>query len=272
MNKSLAVLSVIGIIFFSGCNLIDNLNSLSPPKEIPPMTISTSVYPLELLTREISGDTIDIATILPKNTDPKIYTLSKENLTQLKNSTITLGIGHGLDTWISEAQKVDPEMNIIILDQHIDIHIDEYTDEENPYYWLSSFNTEEIIYSIRDILIDQDPKQTTFYEENAERLLQKISDQSERWDEQMMILEDKQIIVCQNIWSYLKEEYGFETYTLEHNPSTSSIQYIFDDPFCSTEQSDAIVYTLDPIGQYSNAQNYIELIDYNVQTLINAHN
>ncbi len=184
-----------------------------------------------------------------------------------------------------------------------DDHHDEHEDEDehdhdhgefDPHYWLAPDNAVLMANKIAKELGNIDPANKNAYEKNAKTFAKALENKNAEWDNTLKKVKTRELVTFHNAFSYFAHHFDLEILTtfepfpgkeptpsylqeLRHTIEEHDITALFTEPQlhgASLEQfakdNDISVSVLDPIGGTSGRDSYIELIDYNVETVVKA--
>lgn len=155
-------------------------------------SIASSIRPIAMLLRAVTGDEISVNILLPGNMSPHDYRLRFSDIKLIKESDLFFWIGPNLESGISKAVKTHGTTNIIkLMDiddlswpkitsevslshiEHNHSHDNEnenyegVKDNRDPHIWLSPKNAVAIAATINDFLGKQYPEKKEIFEINT---------------------------------------------------------------------------------------------------------
>ncbi|MBD3329983.1 hypothetical protein GF354_00460 [Candidatus Peregrinibacteria bacterium] len=166
--------------------------------------------------------------------------------------------------------------------------------EYDPHYWLAPNNAAIMAKKITDELSELDPANADQYSNNADSFIATLNKKDIEWKEAINSLSQRYIVTFHDSFSYFADHFDLNVLTsfepfpgreptpsylqeLEHEIEEFNISVLFTEPQLhpsSLEQfakDHAIeVFVLDPLGGAIGRESYLELIDYNVQTIVDA--
>ncbi len=176
-----------------------------------------------------------------------------------------------------------------------------YEEEENehghdhgsndPHYWLDPAQSGALLEGIAKELGRLDPSNSQYYLDNAASYQAEIAARLPAWQEKLSALPSKELAVFHDAWSYFATAFGlgialsFEPFPgqapsptylakLHEEAKERDVRALFVEPQFSAEAVKTIasdlglnVDVLDPIGGVAGRDTYIDLIDYNVETI-----
>ena len=170
-KRIILLLAFLGIITLAAC---------SPTKKYD---IITTMIPQYSLAREIAGDKLSVHLITKPGVDVHSSELSSKDVITINNSKLLLYTSDIIDTQISRLTIKGPiviDLSSHILDEHEQNHSDEHDHDQNHdhasiHYWTSYHNLEHMASVIYENIIKIDSENKTYYEENLNLVLEKLS-------------------------------------------------------------------------------------------------
>lgn len=180
--------------------------------------------------------------------------------------------------------------------------VDEHDHEYDPHFWLNPLLVVKYVENIRDGLIRIDPEGSALYTANAETYIQQLIELDQYIEEKItQIPVDRRLIVTNHeSFGYFADRYGFTIVgtilkSVSSGASPSALQMaelvdqmrssgasaIFMETGSNPELAEQLsnetgikvvydLYTHSISEEGGNAPNYIELMKYNVEQIINA--
>ena len=155
-------------------------------------SIASSIRPIAMLLKAVTGDETSVNILLPGNMSPHNYRLRFSDIKLIKESDLFFWIGPNLESGISKAVKTHGTTNIIKLMDIDDLswpkttgelghshsnlnhgHDNEHEsyegvkDNRDHHIWLSPQNAVAIVATINDLLGKKFPDKKEFFEKNT---------------------------------------------------------------------------------------------------------
>lgn len=171
-----------------------------------------------------------------------------------------------------------------------DIHI-----YGNPHYWLDPVRGKQVAENIYNHLVEISPELEAAFSKNLEEFKQKIDQKLVKWQDKIAPYKGTKIIAYHNEWVYFEERFGLEIADfLEPKPGipptpsqlvnvinkvkSQNIPVLINSPYFSSKSPEVVarntgiqlVKLSTMTGGYEEIENYIDLFDYNINTLIEA--
>ncbi len=286
----LCIIIAIGFLMYSGSREVQE-----DTKDQEQLNIAATIFPLYDIVRIVAGDTANVNLLLPPGASPHFFEFTPRQVSEFGNVDVAFAIGHGVDDWTHDAFNAN-DIEIITVDKGISLRENTKNKKHaiDPHYWLSLDNGAIITQTVADTLAQKDPDNAIIYQQNAKELITQITQADSELQNSVEQLSCKDLIVLHGAWHYFAQHFKFNIVGvfMPETGETPSPQYfaqlntaveaqcgdtIFSEPQLSTQAINSFVQnnnldiaTLDPIGGVSGRETYIDLIVYNVNTIINA--
>lgn len=273
-----------------------------PQQHSTGITVAATLFPIADIAQNVGGNTITVIQLLPSGASPHSYALTPQQIARVQNAQAVFAIGHGLDTWVTQATTATAQIPIVNVDQGITLHgfgeshheDDHATEEEaqDPHYWLTVPNAQQIATTITKTLQEIDPEHADIYEENRVRYNNELTTLEEELKTAAQRAPQKKFIAIHDAWSYFAQHYGFElvaTYepregqqptitdirNLQRILQNNNITTFFTEPqkqmtgatHFIKEDLGLAIKVLDPIGGVGERNSYSNTMRYNMKTL-----
>ena len=187
------------------------------------LNISVSIPPLYFFVQEIAKSHANIATIVPQNKNPEAYEPSFQDMQALANSDIFIGIGMPFESiWLPKILKTNKQqgkLTILLLDR-------ELKKTGQMHLWLSIENAKKITNIITKTLSEKDPKNATFYQNNAKSLLQSLDIVEQKIKAHIQSMSNRDFITYHPLLDIASAEYGLIEHALEQHGKTYGMKEI----------------------------------------------
>jgi zinc transport system substrate-binding protein len=287
-----------GIIFIILLIALLSLKAITPLSQ---PSVAATIFPIYDITRTIAEPETPVVLILEPGASPHTFELTPSQATKLAAVDTIFMIGQGIDYWINDINEVT-DASTISLDKDIDLKCeDEFEDLHDdigidhvscdPHYWLNAQNAATMAETIRDTLIDRDPKNSELYEARTDMYLSELGLLDKSISVSLNEIPNKSIIAFHDSWNYFADAYGISIRgTFEPSPgqeptprqiaelqelvSVYNIKTIYREPQLPEASVRAFatdlaidIAMLDPIGGTDDRQSYIDMMRYNAKIL-----
>jgi len=286
----------VGLILVLALGLTACSQVLTPPPASDQILVVASILPLADFTRQVSGDHVQVETLVPPGASPHTYELTPAQLRSISRARVLVLNGVGLEYWADKviAAANNPDLAVVTTSEGLDIIAgDEHEVGGNPHVWLSPRNAIHQVERIRDTLSQADPAGVDTYRANADRYTGELSALDREIHDTVAMFRNRKFIAFHAAWAYLARDYGLEQAAIVETtpgkePSPAEVaeivrtakaigaKAIFAEPQFSSkaaaviaEESGAQVLFLNPLGQPPD-YHYIDLMRYNLNEMSKA--
>jgi zinc transport system substrate-binding protein len=201
--------------------------------------ISVSIAPFRYFVDGIAGGNFSVNVMVPAGANPHIYEPYPEQLTRLRHSVAYISNGYlGFEmTWLDRFYEMNRSMKKLSLGDVIDPIAPEHHNEgdhiesADPHYWVSPLCAMKMAASVKDFLIELDPKNSREYNENFNILAGKIGEVDSLARELSSSSSGKSFMIYHPNLGYLARDYGLEEIAVENEgkePSPSRLRELID--------------------------------------------
>ena len=203
--KKIKILTIalLSVFLLTGCFKRDNLDDI---------TIYTTTYPIEYLTKYIYGYNSNVLSIYPKGTNPREYTLTDKKIKEYANSDMLIYNGETKEKNIAASfMNKNKHLKIIDVSKGLTVKRDE---EE---LWLCPSNYLMLAQNIKNELLEYT---------SSTLLKQEINDNYDKlklissYDAELKVIAESSsnptIVAANDVFKFL-EKYGFKVLSIEEN-------------------------------------------------------
>ncbi len=295
MAKSYFIIMACIISLLTGCGS-------SAPATTSTPTIITTFSVLADMTQQIAGDTATVTSLVPVNGDAHVFEPTPANGVALVNATVVIELGVGFEPWFadlyaasgSKATQITASTGVTPLMAG---------DETDPHIWHDVANAIIMAQNIRDGLITAMPNKKETLTANAAAYIAQLEALDNEIQAQIATLPaaQRKLVTSHDTFGYFAARYGFEVVgtglgsvttessdpdaasivALVNDIKASGVQAIFVENMSNTKVMEQIaqeagvsiapaLYT-DALGEAnSSGATYIEMMRYNVRTMVTA--
>lgn len=327
----IGIIVLISAIAFYGCGDQPDQDDLTDEESTNgKIQISSTIFPIYDISRNIGGEFVEAGYILSPGASPHTFEPSPSNIKNLQGTKIIFSVGYGLDNWTDTLTRTIEDVENIEVSHNIELYPfsfehkhhdherdgreyeehdehDEQDDEhehdqdhthdhgnEDPHYWLNTENAKVIAENIADALIKHDPENESAYIQNLNAYKQELDLLHNKINEKLGELENKNLIVFHDSWSYFAREFQLNVVGIfEASPGKTptpkyleelyrkaeeyNLKALFSEPQLSpaslkpfVEDLSLELYVLDPLGGLQERDSYVKMMRYNADTIYGA--
>ncbi|UUX34490.1 metal ABC transporter solute-binding protein, Zn/Mn family [Fundicoccus culcitae] len=180
-------------------------------EEKPTVTVSTSF--IEDIVQKITDDSVNIELIIPRGSDPHLYSPLASDLDNILNADLILYQGLHLEAQMAEVladygyavtQNFNPDDLISVNDGS----------EVDPHYWFDLNLYKQSVEEITNLLIETYPNQSELYQNNSNQYLAEL-DELQLWVEdklEELPVENRILVTPHDAYAYFARNYAFQVY------------------------------------------------------------
>ena len=242
MKKRFAVVFLSLIILVIGAFFwflkIDNKKTEDRLIESKKVKVAVSFYPLFEFVSQVGKDKVEVFNISFEGADPHSFEPSAKDIVKIKSSKLFIFNGAGLDPWAEKlaVQLKKEKVEVVNMAENLkDYLISDKDDNESydPHFWLDPVIAKKEVEIIRDALIKIDPKNSSFYRENADYYIKKLSLLHQQFQKGLFSCEKRGILVSHAAFSYLAKRYNLTVFSIAgitpfDEPSARRIKQIIE--------------------------------------------
>lgn len=264
--KILLFLSLL-VILFIFVFVVSKINISNKNIKDTRINISTTFYPLYDFAQKVGGNKVLVTNLTPAGTEPHDYEPTPKDLANLYNTNLFIYNGINLEGWVD---KIIPDLeskNITIVKASEGV----LSSNQDPHIWIDPVIAQRIVLNIKDKLVEIDPINTDYYNQNSDDVIQKLIDLDREYQKSLQNCKQSETISSHNVLGYLSSRYKFTNLSVtgltpnEEAPSkdmanisdlikSKNIKYILTEPLISadvintvSQETGAQVLTFNPI-------------------------
>ena len=240
------------MIFTAGCQNSSNNKQVEKEKG-GKLNIYTTVYPLQFITEQIGGESVDVKTIYPPGTDEHTFEPSQRDMIDLAEADLFFYIGLGLESFVGKAEStlknehvsmIAVGESLLIEGNHAEYKDEQETDDHaehnhhhhgdvDPHVWIDPILTKEMASQILATLIEKMPEQQQIFENNYQKLAKQLDELDAEFSEVAANAKRKKFIVPHAAYGYWELKYGIEQISIAglsstNEPSQKRLKQIID--------------------------------------------
>ena len=192
--------------------------------------VSVTIQPQKYLAEQIAGTRFEVNCVLPANSNPEAYDPTPMQLVELEKSVAYLRVGGMLGfevAWMDRIVQNNPDMKVydtscgidMLTTTHCHEHANGVVHECNavdPHTWSSPRNVRVMARNICRALSEIDSEYAAYYEENCERLIQRIDSVESVVSTLLEPCRGSAFAIYHPSLSYLARDYGLMQLCLEN--------------------------------------------------------
>ncbi|MDX2096272.1 MAG: metal ABC transporter substrate-binding protein [Leptolyngbyaceae cyanobacterium bins.59] len=230
--------------------------SIQPAVQVPRLKVVTTFLPVYLFTKAVAGDAAEVSILLPPGTDVHEYQSRPADVKAIVEADVLVKNGLGMEEFLEGTVRNAQNANLKMIDaskgiqplktigtvvnpteedghDHGHAHETEETSEAgkkkhghshaagNPHVWLDPTLAKRQVETIRDGLIQADPKNRAAYEANAQAYLAQLADLDQQFQQRLGKYRDRTFITFHDAFPYLARRYQLNQVAVVEIPEDS---------------------------------------------------
>jgi zinc/manganese transport system substrate-binding protein len=268
--------------------------------------VVTTLSDLADLTKQIGGDRVKVDYIVRGDQNPHFVEVKPSYMIKLKSADILFMIGMELEMWAPQIVDGSRNSSLDVVDlskeiqklevpSKVDASMGDVHRYGNPHYWLDPRNIHIILSEMIAALAKVAPDDEQYFRSNADAYLKRLEPKVAEWEKKMKPFAGTKIITFHKSWSYFANWLGLviadqvepkpgiapspsHTADLIRLIREANIKAIVVEPFYDTSAPDQlaratgakVIRMATSVGGEDQANDYISLMDYNIDTLTAA--
>jgi len=303
MYRSIIILVVFALAL-AGCGQPASRDASGTPfdqtqgKSAPVIVASTTF--LADITRNIAGDRVEVASLLPVGVDPHSYQPTPQDVAKIAESELLIINGADYEHFLEPVQE-NAGGERTIIEASAGISPKEEAGSVDPHLWLDPNNVIAYVENIREGLTHFDPDGEAVYRSNADAYIAELKNLDAWIVEQVgqIPVENRLLVTNHEAFGYFADRYGFtivgnviESFSSNASPSAQQMAGLIDQIKASGAPAIFLDASDNPTlaGQIANetgvrvvtdlhlesltdgapAATYIDMMKHNVTEIVNA--
>ena len=199
------------------------------------MTVTTTIYPLYSIAKEIGGDKIKLQNLIPFGVEAHVFDPTPADMAKLSKSDLFITSSDAMEPWkdkIVKSLKIEEKVfdmseyvKLRTIQEENDEHHEDEKDKKghkhehehggiDPHYWVSLNNYILMTEAITKIFIEKDAENKDFYTQNSNNYLAKVKALKEKYDSTLSTCTNKKILVNHDAFGYFADDYNVEQHSI----------------------------------------------------------
>jgi ABC-type Zn uptake system ZnuABC Zn-binding protein ZnuA len=258
-------------------------------------TVVATTSTLASLAIGVVGDSARVRSLVPVGASPEDYQPAPQDILAIHDASVLIENGANLEGWLQ--QDLDNARNgnlsVVVCSAGLPVR------DENPHLWMDPEFARAYVRKIRDAVVAADPANAARYRRNAAAYDAQLVALVARTQQKIATIPPAQrtMIIFHNAFLYYNARFGLRTVgVVEVNPGAepspqhiaeivglareNHVRAVFAEPEYSPKLIEALAQSAgirtidslydDSVGADPKVDNYIGMIDYDTDTIVNA--
>ena len=231
-TKNILILSILAMVFISGCQQYQNEQSQNK------INVIVSILPQKAFVKAVGGNYVNVVELIPPGGSPVTYDPKPNDLINVEKADVYFKVGH-IPFEKSHTDKLvalNPDMKIVDISKNVKlIYVgknEEHSDNAiDPHIWLSPIEVKKQVDAIAEAFSEIDPKNAAEYNLNAVNFKKELDDLHTELEGKFAELKTNKLLVFHPSWGYFADDYGLEQISIENEgkePTAKQLQELID--------------------------------------------
>ncbi len=185
--------------------------------------VVVTILPQAEFMGSIGGEKVDLTVMVPPGASPHTYEPSPSQMTALAEAEMYARVGSGVEfelVWMDKLIATNKDMLVIDCSRGVELQEMLGTHEDkhgmvDPHIWMSPLNAQIMVRNISDGLIQVDPDNRTYYEQNRDAYLQKLAELDQDIRGGLSGIASRRFMVYHPAFGYFADEYNLTMIPIE---------------------------------------------------------
>ncbi len=205
---------------------------------------AVSILPQASLIKAVGGDRVEVVVMVPPGASPHTYEVTPTQMSRLAKARLYAKVGAPVEfelVWMDKLLAVNKKMQVIDCAQGIELmamteedHHENETETESehehhgldPHIWLSLRNVKIMTQNICDGLIQTDPDNKIYYENNRDSYLAELDKLDKDLKADLANITNRNFIVVHPSFGYFARDYNLTQIALEQGGKEPEADYM----------------------------------------------
>ena len=188
------------------------------------LQVVASFYPLYEFSKNVAGDKAKVSAFIPIGVEPHDWEPSANDILKLKDASIFVYNGAGMESFVDKLINSGEYNNVKFIETTKGMNLIQTNDEHqkesgnhtvyNPHVWLDPILAKHQVMMIKDVMIDADPDNKKYYEDNANAYSKKLDNLNSKIQMELSQCKKDTFMPFHDAYSYFANRYGLKTFPL----------------------------------------------------------
>jgi zinc transport system substrate-binding protein len=232
------LLGLIAVVSLSACSSNGQVNqptntpgessaptSSTEPTSTPETKLKVSVTfdAMKEFVTAVGKDKVEISTIIPAGMEPHDFEPKAQDLIALSSAQVFVYSGLGMEAWVEDAISAANNADLITVEASEGVDAIQNTEPEeieehgqyDPHIWLSLKGAELEVLNIKDGLVEADPSNKDYYEQNCNDFVTQLENLYNQYNEKLQSVSKKSFVTGHAAFGYLCRDFELEQNSVE---------------------------------------------------------
>ena len=201
--------------------------------------VVVTVLPQAGFVENVGGEKVSVTVLVPPGASPHTYEPKPAQMAALAEAEMYAKVGSGVEfelVWLDKLIATNKGMTVVDCSKGAELQETEAEGEHekehenhsrmDPHIWMSPLNARIMVRNICDGLIEVDPENKRYYEQNRDDYLQQLTEIDRKMRDGLAEVKNRRFMVYHPAFGYFASEYNLEMITIEEEgkePTAASL-------------------------------------------------
>lgn len=192
------------------------------------IAVAVSIPPQVEFVEAVGGRKVDIIVMVPPGTNLHTYEPKPSQITSLAEAEIYAKVGAGVEfeiAWMDKLISVNRKMLVVDSSEGIDLM------DIEPHTWLSPLNAKVMVQNIYAGLVQIDPGDRAYYEQNRDTYLRNLTELDQDIRDTLLEIQNRRFMVYHPAFGYFARDYNLNMIPIEKDgkePTAAGIAHLIE--------------------------------------------
>ena len=224
-NKFTTVILIILSFVFVTILTVSTVSCAKKEEASEKLRVAVTILPLANFVENVAGEKVEVSVMVPPGANVHIYELTPSQMAALSKAVMYVKVGSGIEfelVWMDKLIAANKDMLVVDCSKGVELQekVGEHGVEHkhgamDPHIWMSPLNAKIMVRNICDGLVQIDPDNKVFYEQNRDAYLQKLAQLAQDIRDRLSGVANGRFMVYHPALGYFAREYNLTMIPIE---------------------------------------------------------
>lgn len=226
-NKVTTVILIILSFVFVTILAVSTVSCAQKEEASEKLRVAVTILPLANFVENVAGEKVEVSVMVPPGANVHIYELTPSQMAALSKAVMYVKVGSGIEfelVWMDKLIAANKDMLVVDCSKGVELQekVGEHRVEHkhgtmDPHIWVSPLNAKIMVRNICDGLVQIDPDNKVFYEQNRDAYLQKLAQLDQDIRNRLSGVANGRFMVYHPALGYFAREYNLIMIPIEED-------------------------------------------------------
>jgi len=229
VNKFSRLMSTVVLLLLAAALLVPAVSCGKQEEDNNKIGVAVTILPQAEFVEKVGGDKVSVTVMVPPGANPHSTELTPSQMTEVAKAKMYAKVGSGIEfelTYMDKLTAINKSMQVVDCSKGIELITSVDPDEpgKDPHIWLSPQNAKIMVHNICEGLVQIDPVNKAYYEQNRDDYLQDLDNLNQEIRAKLAGVQNRAFIVFHPAWGYFVRDYNLEEIPIEVEGKEPSAQ------------------------------------------------